>query len=311
MRALRRVKRREFITLLGGAAAWPLAARAQQPTKLAHVGWLAASLDNPVQAVGHEVLLSTLRKLGFTEGYNLVLEHRRTDEGMAKAFAGANELVAARADVLIADGPEIAMQAATAARPVVPVVMLANNYNPFERGYVKTLAQPGGNVTGLFYRQQELAAKQLELLIEAFPEQRRIAVLWDSISEDTFHSAEKAARSMGLSLNPLKLENPPYDFYATFQILAQGEPKAVLVLSSPLFTPQRIQIAELAIKHRLATMFIFRTYVEAGGLMSYGVDLAVMYQRAATYVAKILRGAHPADLPVDQADNFHFALNPL
>ena len=228
---------------------------------------------------------------------------------MAKAFAGANELVAAKADVLIADGPEIALQAATAARPIVPVVMLANNYNPFERGYVRTLAQPGGNVTGLFYRQQELAAKQLELLIEAFPEPRRIAVLWDSISEDTFHSAEKAAQSMGLSLGPLKLENPPYDFDAAFQMLAQGNPKAVLVLSSPLFTPQRIRIAELAIKHRLPTMFIFKTYVEAGGLMSYGVDLAVMYQRAATYVAKILRGAHPTDLPVDQADNFHFALN--
>jgi len=201
------------------------------------------------------------------------------------------------------------LQAATAARPIVPVVMLANNYNPFERGYVRTLAQPGGNVTGLFYRQQELAAKQLELLIEAFPEPRRIAVLWDSISEDTFHSAEKAAQSMGLSLGPLKLENPPYDFDAAFQMLAQGNPKAVLVLSSPLFTPQRIRIAELAIKHRLPTMFIFKTYVEAGGLMSYGVDLAVMYQRAATYVAKILRGAHPTDLPVDQADNFHFALN--
>jgi putative ABC transport system substrate-binding protein len=123
------MKRREFITLLGGAAAWPRAARSQQPDKTARVGWLAASLDNPVQAVGREVLLSTLRKLGFTEGYNLVLEHRRTDEGMAKAFAGANELVAAKADVLIADGPEIALQAATAARPIVPVVMLANNYN--------------------------------------------------------------------------------------------------------------------------------------------------------------------------------------
>ena len=195
------IQRRKFLaTLLGGAAAaWPIAAFAQQPDKTARVGWLAASLDNPVQALGREVLLSTLRKLGFTEGYNLVLEHRRTDEGMAKAFAGANELVAAKADVLIADGPEIALQAATAARPIVPVVMLANNYNPFERGYVRTLAQPGGNVTGLFYRQQELAAKQLELLIEAFPEPRRIAVLWDSISEDTFHSAEKAAQSMGFA----------------------------------------------------------------------------------------------------------------
>ena len=182
------MRRREFITLFGGAAVgWPLAARAQQPTKSARVGWLSASLNNPVQALGREVLVSALRRLGFTEGENLVLEQRPAD--MAKAFAGANELVAAKAHVLIADGPEIALQAATAARPVVPVVMLANNYNPFERGYVKDLAQPGGNVTGVFYRQQELAAKQLELLVEAFPERKRVAVLWDSISEDTFGRA--------------------------------------------------------------------------------------------------------------------------
>jgi putative tryptophan/tyrosine transport system substrate-binding protein len=196
------VRRREVLTLLGGAAAaWPLAARAQQPAKIAHVGWLSASLNNPVQALGHEVLVSTLRRLGFTEGENLILEHRPADQGMANAFAGANELVAAKADVLIADGPELALQAATAARPMVPVVMLANNYNPFERGYVKSLAQPGGNVTGVFYRQQELAAKQLELLVEAFPERKRVVVLWDSISEDTFHAAEHAADSMSLSLD--------------------------------------------------------------------------------------------------------------
>jgi putative ABC transport system substrate-binding protein len=114
--------RREFITLLGGAAAaWPLAARAQESGNVARVGWLAASLDNPVQALGHQVLLSGLRRLGFTEGQNLVIEHRRTDEGLAKAFAGANELVAAKVDVLLADGPEIALQAATAARLRFPL----------------------------------------------------------------------------------------------------------------------------------------------------------------------------------------------
>jgi putative ABC transport system substrate-binding protein len=304
------MKRREFIMLVGGgAAAWPLAAGAQEPGKVARVGWLAASLDNPVQALGHQVLTSGLRKLGFTEGHNLVLEHRPTDEGLAKAFAGANELVAAKTDVLIADGPELALQAATAARPPVPVIMLANNYNPFERGYVKTLAEPGGKVTGVFYRQQELAAKQLELLAEAFPVSRRVAVLWDSASEDTFRSAENTARSMQLTLRSLKLENPPYDFDAAFRTLAEGQSQTVLVLSSPLFTAHRVQIAELAVRHRLPTMFIFKTYVETGGLMSYGVDPVGMYQRAASYVAKILRGAQPADLPVEQASNFLFALN--
>jgi putative ABC transport system substrate-binding protein len=161
----------------------------------------------------------------------------------------------------------------------------------------------------VFYRQQELAAKQLELLVEAFPERKRVAVLWDSISEDTFHAADHAASSMSLSLDSFKLDNSPYDFEAAFQNMSQGGPKALLVLSSPLFTPHRAQIAELAIRFQLPAMFIFRTYVEAGGLMSYGVDVALMYQRAASYVAKILRGAQPADLPVDQADKFHFALN--
>jgi putative ABC transport system substrate-binding protein len=303
------LKRREFIGLLGGAAAWPLAVRAQQSREIARVGWLAASLNNPVQALGHQVLTSSLHRLGFTEGQNLAIEHRPTDEGIPKAFAGANELVAAKVDVLLADGPELALQAATAARPVVPVVMLANNYNPFERGYVKSLRDPGGNVTGVFYRQPELAAKQLELLSEAFPGGRQIAILWDSVSEDTFRSAERAAQSMQLVLRSLKLENPPYDFDAAFRTLAEGQSQSVLVLSSPLFTAHRVRIAELAFQHRLPTMFIFKTYVEAGGLMSYGVDPVVMYQRAASYVAKILRGALPADLPVEQASNFLFALN--
>jgi putative ABC transport system substrate-binding protein len=303
------MKRREFITLLGGATAWPLAARAQRPGEIARVGWLASSLDNPVQAVGHPALLSGLRKLGFIEGQNLILEHRRTDEGLVKAFAGANELAAAKADVLVADASEIALQAATAVRPPVPVVMLANNYDPLERGYIKSLRQPGGNITGLFYRQQELAAKQLELLAEAFPESKRVAVLWDAGSEASFRSAERAAKSMQFLLHPLRLENPPYDFDAAFRTMAEGQAQTVLVLSSFFFTTHRVRIAELAIQHRLPTMFIFKTYVEAGGLMSYGVDLVAMYQRAASYVAKILRGAQPADLPVEQANNFGFVLN--
>jgi putative ABC transport system substrate-binding protein len=302
------MKRRNFIALLGSAAiAWPLAARAQQSGK--RVGWLGPGLDNPVQALGRQVLLSELRKLGFTEGKNLTIEHRSTGEGVAKAFTGANELVAAKVDVLLADGPEIALQAATAARPVVPVVMLANNYNPFERGYVKTLVEPGGNVTGVFYRQQELAAKQIELLVEAFPDRTHLGVLWDSVSEDTFQAAERAAQAMRLSLRPLKLEKPPYDFEAAFRTVAEAGSDSVLVLSSPAFTLHRVRIAELAIQYRLPTMFIFKTYVEAGGLMSYGVDLSLTYQRAASYIAKILRGAHPADLPVEQADKFLFALN--
>jgi putative tryptophan/tyrosine transport system substrate-binding protein len=252
--------RREFITLLGGAAtAWPLAVQAQQGERMRRIGVLGPDpTNNPVTGPGYQVFLSELRKLGFTEGQNLVVEYRRTDEGLPEAFTGANEMVAAKADVLVANGPEIALQAATAARPKVPIVMLANSYDPFARGYVKSLSQPGGNITGLYYRHPELAVKQLELLVEAFPERTRVAVLWDSASPDQLSAIERAVQSMRLSLHSLKLENPPYDFDAAFRTLVQGEAQMLQVLSSPLFTPQAAHIAKLAIGNRLPAMFIFR-----------------------------------------------------
>jgi putative ABC transport system substrate-binding protein len=303
------MKRREFISLLGGAAAWPVAAGAQQGGKLARVGFLGNDLDAPISGPGYKIFLSELRKLGFTDGQNLVVEYRRVDEGMPKAFAAANELAAARAEVLVASGAEIAVQAAAAVRPAVPIVMLANNYDPIARGYVSSLARPGGNVTGVMYRQPELAVKQLELLAEAFPDRTRVGVLWDSLSADQFVAAEGAAKSMRLSLRPVKLENPPYDFDGAFATLAQDEVKVLLVLSSTFFFGHRGHITELAIRHGLPSMFIFKEYVEAGGLMSYGVDTVPQYRRAASYVAKILRGAQPAELPVEQVNNFEFALN--
>jgi putative tryptophan/tyrosine transport system substrate-binding protein len=304
------MKRREFITLVCGAgAAWPLAAHAQQASKIARVGILGPNRENPLTGSGYQIFLAELRKLGFTEGQNLVVEHRRTDEGLPQAFIAANELVAAKADVLVANGPELSLEAAVATRPAVPVVMLANNFDPIARGYVKSLARPGGNVTGIVSRQPELAAKQLELLVEAFPDRKRCTALWDGFSVDQFTAAEHAAQTMPISLRSLKLENSPYDFETAFRAMAQDETQMVLVLSSPSFTPQRTRIAELAIRHRLPTMFIFKTYVEAGGLMSYGVDAGPMWRRAASYVAKILRGAQPADLPVEQTANFEFAVN--
>ena len=303
------LNRRDFIYLIACTTAWPFAASAQQAGGLARVGVLRPDLNSPIARPSYKVFLSELRKLGFTESQNLVVEYRRTDEGLPKAFTGANEMVAAKADVLVAIGSEISLQAATAARPAVPIVMLAANYDPFARGYVKSLAQPGGNVTGLFYRHPELAVKQLELLVEAFPERTRVAVLLDSASADQLSAIERAVQSMRLSLRPLKLENLPYDFDAAFREVVQGEAQMLHVLSSPLFIPQRAHIAELAIRHGLPTMFIWRQYVEVGGLMSYGVDSGSMWRRAASYVAKILRGAQPANLPIEEATNFEFALN--
>jgi ABC-type uncharacterized transport system substrate-binding protein len=192
---------------------------------------------------------------------------------------------------------------------IIPIVIVAVNYDPIERGYVSSLAHPGGNITGAFYRQPELAAKQLELLTQAFPNATRLGVLWDALSADQFAAAEPVARARQLALQPLKLEKPPYDFAAAFRMLAQGGAQMVLVLSSPFFSGHRPEIAEAARAHRLPTMFIFRSYVDSGGLMSYGVDQVPMYRRIAAYIAKIFNGAKPADLPVEQASNFELVVN--
>jgi putative ABC transport system substrate-binding protein len=311
------MRRREIITLVGGAAAtWPLAARAQQTSSIARVGVLAPPIEGPVTGANHPLFLAELRKLGFTEGQNLLVDYRSIEQGMAKAFADANELAAAKANVLFANGPELPLQAAAAVRPVLPIVMVAINFDPIARGYVSSLAQPGANITGIVSRQLELSAKQLALLAEAFPERRQVGVLWDEQSVDQFQSAERAAPSLGLSLRSHKLERPPYDYAGAFRALAQDGAQMVLVMSGPLFSrqkpgdlPANAQIAQLAIAHQLPTMFIFPHYVHAGGLMSYGVDYAPMMRRAASFVAKILRGAKPADLPVEQATHFQFVLN--
>jgi ABC-type uncharacterized transport system substrate-binding protein len=304
------MRRRQFISLLGGAAAtWPFAARAQQEGGVARVGIIGSSRESPVSRIAYPLFVDELRKLGFAEGRNLLVEYRRVDLGVPQAYAGVNELMAWKADVLFAYGPELALQAAAAARPAVPIVMLAVNFDPIAQGYVQSLARPGGNVTGIVSRQLELAAKQLELLTEAFPERKRVGALWDVQSADQFRVAEREAQARQLSLRSLKLENPPYDFAAAFRTLAADDVQMLLVLSSPHFGPHNTEIARLAIEHRQPCIFIFKHYVEVGGLMSYGVDISPMMRRAASFVAKILRGANPADLPVEQTTHFEFAVN--
>jgi len=302
------MKRRQFITLLGGAAAWPLAARAQQTGKIIRIGYLGVNLNAPLSAALYQVFLSELRELGFSEGQNLAVAYQRLDDPRG-LFVAAAELVRSPLDLIVAQGPEVALQAVVSASGFIPIVIQAINFDPVERGYISSLARPGGNITGLFYRQSELAAKKVELLMEAFPERSRLAVLWDAQTADEFSAAERAAKSLHLELLPLKLENPPYDFVTAFGTMAQGSAQMLLVLSSPFFAEHRRQITELAIQHRLPAMFLFKSYVQVGGLMSYGVDLAAMYRRTAVFVAKILKGAKPADLPVEQPTKFEMVVN--
>ena len=302
------MRRRDFITLLGGATTWPLAARAQQAGKVIRIGFIGASLNSSAMAAQYQAFLTELHELGFNEGRNIVVDYRRLDDPRGP-FAVAAELMRLQVDLIVATGPEVALQAVVGASRSIPIVIIAVQYDPIERGYVSSLARPGGNITGLFYRQPELAAKQLELLTQTFPEKSRLAVLYDTNSADQFSAAEEAARSMPLELRPLKLEKPPYDFSAAFQTMAQGGAQMVLVLSSPFFVERRPEVAALAIERRLPTMFVFKSYVEAGGLMSYGVEQLAMYRRIGLYVAKILNGTKPADLPVEQPTKFELIVN--
>jgi putative ABC transport system substrate-binding protein len=297
-----------FITLLSGAVAWPVAASAQQNGKAIHIGYLGASLNSPSTAAAYQAFLSELRVLGFSEGENILIEYRRVDDPRG-IFIAAAELVRSQPQLIVAQGPEVALQAVIGASGFIPIVLEATNFDPVERGYLSSLARPGGNITGVVSQQLELAQKQVELLTQAFPERNRLGVLWDAESADQFRAAERAAKAIQIELQALKLENPPYDFTAAFSTLAQRGAQMVLVLSSPFFTEFRPQVAALAIKHRLPSMFIFKSYVEAGGLMSYGTDQAAIARRTAAYVAKILKGAKPAELPVEQPTKFELVIN--
>ena len=305
------MRRREFITFLGGAMALaPRAVCAQQSSdRVRRIGVLSTGLQTPVTAAGYPLFVAQLRQLGFTEGSNLAIDFRALDQNDSrKTFIDAADM-RGKVDVIVALGSEVFLQAAIAADDTVPIVMTAFNFDPIERGYVKSLARPGGNVTGVTFRQPELASKQIELLREAFPARTRLAIFYDGQSTDQFSAAETAAKSMRLDFQAVKLENPPYDFDKAFQSVEQGKADMLLVLSSGYFSLHRAQIALLAGQQHLPTMFIFSTYVEAGGLMSYGVDFLPSYRRAAESVAKILRGAKPADLPVEQVTNFELAVN--
>jgi len=304
------VGRREFIVVLGGvAASWPLAARAQRSSPIIRIGYLGPNIHTgAVAGAGFQAFRNELRARGLSEGTNVSIDYDEIDDPRGMQAVAA-ELMQSQPDILVTSGPEIALQVAIAAKRAVPIVMIAINFDPIARGYVKSLSRPGGNITGVVFQQLELAQKQVELLSQAFPDRTRLAILFDTQSADQFGAAERAAKSLKIEVQPLKLENPPYDFDAAFRSASEKSAQIALILSSPLFAPQGSKIAQLAIAQRLPTMFIFKNYVEVGGLMSYGVDFPGMFERAADDVVKILNGAKPADIPIEQADKFEFAVN--
>jgi len=301
------IRRRDFITLLGGAAAaWPLAAHAQRPGKIARLGYLATA--NPRSVAFFRAFEERLRDLGYIEGQNILVEYRDAEGNVDRLPDLAADLVRLDVNVIVtATAP--ATRAAIRATTTIPILMVAINYDPIALGYIDSLARPGGNVTGLFFQHLELVAKRFGLFKQMLPSIGRVAVLSDALTADQLKVVEAANQAVGLELQPLELENPPYNFENAFRVAIGARAEAIFVLESASIFRGRVEIAQLAMKNRMPASFAFRDYVEIGGLVSYGVNFSTMYRRAAEYADRILRGMKPVDLPVEQSTKFELVIN--
>jgi putative ABC transport system substrate-binding protein len=301
------MRRRELIVLAGGAAvAWPLATHAQKSGKIARIGMLLTA--NPRSAPIIQAFEQRLRDLGYIEGQNIVIEYRDAEGEVDRLPGLAADLI--RLDVnVIVTATDPATRAAKGATTTIPIVMIAINYDPIALGYIDSIARPGANVTGLLFQHLELLAKRFGLFKEMLPSVGRVAVLSDSYTADQLKALEAANRSVGLELQPLDLQNPPYDFENVFRAAMRSRAEAIFVLESAPIFRGRTQIAQLAMQNRLPSSFAFREYVDVGGLVSYGVNFSTMYRRAAEYADRILRGTKPADLPVEQSTKFELVIN--
>jgi putative tryptophan/tyrosine transport system substrate-binding protein len=297
-----------ILLLVGLALASVHLAEAQQQTKVPRIAYFSAGSASS-QASRLEVFRQGLRDLGYAEGKDIVIEQRYAEGKLDRVAALAAELVGLKLDVIVTGGPA-ATRAAKEATATIPIVM-GFDYDPVGSGVVASLARPGGNVTGLSSLAPEISGKQLELLKEVFPRLSRVAVLGNSTEPaigQLRKEAELVAGAFKVQLQYLDVL-APNDIRTAFQAANKGRAEAVLALSSFVIISQRTQIADLAIKNRLPAIYPWPEFVEDGGLMTYSVSFADLFRRAATYVDKILKGAKPADLPVEQPKKFEFIIN--
>ena len=302
------MKRREFIALLGGAAAWPLGTHAQTPRKLAQIGYLSAGIST-VRPNPREAFLQGLRELGYVEGQTFTLVERYADGQQERLPELAVELVRLEVDVLVATTSG-AVKAAMIATRTIPIVM-AGGGDPVGLGLVASLARPGGNVTGPSMMTTEIIAKRMQLLKEVVPGLARVAVLANSVNPIHalfWRETEPAARELGLELQRVEARAPE-DFEAAFAAATRGKCGALIAFDDALTYNYRSRIVALAAASRLPTLYGYREFPDEGGLMSYGANLASHFRHAANYVDKILRGAKPGDIPIEQPTKFDLIVN--
>jgi len=300
-------RRRLLLVALGLSLGSAIAkAFAQSPDKLPVVGLVsfAASSDDPA----YEAFRQRLRELGYVEGRSILIEFRNAQGDAARLPAIAKELVARSVDVVVVGNP-VAARAMKSATSTIPIVIAASD--PLSSGLVTNLARPGGNVTGLSTMSTELHDKRLELLKDAIPGLKRVAVLWHPFSPRVQKSVEDLkATAPALSLKVMPIQaGTPADFDNAFAAASRAHIQAVYILESPLFYAHRLRLAQLALKARLPTIYGTRYFVDDGGFMSYGADFTDQARRTADYVDKILKGANPGDLPIEQTTQLQFAIN--
>jgi putative tryptophan/tyrosine transport system substrate-binding protein len=299
------MRRRELIAIIGGAvAAWPLRARAQ-PKKIPRVGIItpASNADAPMM----RVLRDSFRDLGYVDGQTIILDFAFAEGDLARVPTLVAGLVSRRADVIVVDGGNLTavVAAATTTIPVVAAVFA----RPVESGLVKSLAHPGGNLTGFVLTVVETNAKRLEILKAAFPKVRKVALLWGKGGEASYVGAvEQAALTLKIEVRRFQVDDPT-DLARSFQAAAANGTDALITLPDGIFFNHRQEMVALAAASKLPAMFPEREYVEAGGLMSYGTLVAENFRRAVDYVDRILKGAKPGDLPVQEPTKYELVLN--
>jgi putative ABC transport system substrate-binding protein len=303
------MKRREFILALGGAAAaWPLAARAQQPSAVARIG-LLSPFSPSTAAAWHKAFLQGLRDLGWVEGKNISVEYRYANGREDRLPDLATDLVRLKVNVIVTTVNTDTL-AAKNATSTIPIVM-ASAGDPVGGRLVKSLARPGGNITGLSQIAPDLAGKRLQLLKEIIPRLTRVAVFWNphgTTSPIAWKEIQLPAQELSVKLQSLPITGPN-DFDKAFEDATRAHVDALIIMPDPFFAGNMVRLAELAAKSRIPSMFHLREYADHGGLIVYGVDRADQFRHAAAYVDRILKGAAPADLPVEQPTKFELVIN--
>jgi putative ABC transport system substrate-binding protein len=299
------MRRRDFIALAGSAVTtWPLRAIAQQPKGL-RVGYSGML---PRGAAHYAAFEQRMAELGHVQGRNFTFEFIQAPgiEGYDQTY---RELVGRGVDLLLAGGNEPALLAARAVAGALPVVFFAIDFDPVEKGYVASMSHPGRNTTGIFASQLELAGKRIEILRDAFPDARRVGLLWDAASREQAEAALPVARQLGFEARLLEVAGEPPDYAAALMPMGDSRGEPIMVPATPIFLRDRATLARLLIEHRTPSICAFREVMEAGGLMSYGVNLVDVFRDVADIVDQVAKGAKAGETPMRQLSHFHTAVN--